>query len=133
MTKKIIADVSLSPDATQWYGRLEVKNIRHEDGSAVTIHKFLGVAFKSPALVNPSNFWYQTHPYVEIDAKISDKQIDATTFHVEAKLTFKTEYTINKDTGTELHYGVNGNLIKDPSYWTKSFVFAADSWPAVAT
>ena len=129
MTNQIIADVSVDPHATQWYGNLIVKNIRHKDGSAVTIHKFLGVGFKSPSLVNPSNFWYETKPYVEINAQIADRQVSADTFIVAARLNFPNQYTIDKSSGTQLTFGINGNLIKDPEHWTKSFVFTADIEP----
>ena len=132
MTHKIIADVTVDSTATKWYGKLIVKNIRYEDGSPVHIKKYLAVAFKSPALVNSSNFWYETKPYVEINAKISDQRVSDTTVHVLAQLNFPNEYTIDKSTGTQLNFGINGNLIDHPTTWTKSFVFAVDSHPVLA-
>ena len=132
MTGKILFDVSVGPNATEWYGQLIVEKIHYEDGSLVTIHKYLGIRFKSPAAVSATDVQSLTNPWTEISPETSNEQIDATTYQVVAKLAVGDKYTINQG-DTQFRFGINGDLTKDPSKWTESFKLAADSLPDAAT
>ena len=119
----ITADVHVSKDATKFYGKLIVTNIRYEGGGEVDVKNFLGVAFRSPAPVTASDFWYEGKPYPDITPNIHSLPLPGE-FIITAQLNFKEEYKINPT--LQLNFGINGDLISDPKKWTSSFHFVAD-------
>src|SRR6266566_388817 len=87
---------NVEPDCqSEYYGALVVSNIQPEGNDSVTVEKYLGIMFKSPASVANTDFYSSTDPWVEITPDITSQQIDASTFLVTAKLEFHNPYTFN--------------------------------------
>ena len=128
----ITADVHVSKDATKFYGKLIVTNIRYEGGGMVDVKSFLGVGFRSPAPVTAAEFWYETKPYVDITPNIYSLPLPDE-FVITAKLNFPEEYTIGSSTGTQLNFGINGDLISDPKRWTESLELFTDHAATINT
>ncbi|KAN0079542.1 hypothetical protein V8E54_004756 [Elaphomyces granulatus] len=126
MTSKILFDVKVEEGADKWYGQMTLSNIRYEDGSSVSVQKFLGIVFKSPAAV--AAMWYSVSPYVSIKAEMTNQAIDGSTFKVTAKLTVDKAFTFKPS--DIFHFGINGDLTQNPKRYTESFVLAADQIPS---
>jgi hypothetical protein len=127
--KKIVYDASVEPNANPNYGQITVTNIRYDDGSSVSIQRFLGIIFDSPAVVGATDFWASTDPWMDIKADFTSEQIEATRFAISGQLNFPNSYTFK--TSDKLFFGINGDLTKDPDRYTKSFVFAPDQVPDI--
>lgn len=123
---QILFDIKVISEASPFYGRLILSNMRYEDGSMVSINKFLGVLFISPARVTERDFIYSVNPWVEIEPEINAEQIDASTFAVTAKLSV-SDYTFSSD--SRLDFEIYGDLTENPERYTKSFQLAADQLP----
>ncbi|OAQ62565.1 carbohydrate binding domain-containingprotein [Purpureocillium lilacinum] len=123
----ILCSASVAPGANPYYGQLVVTNLHREDSSPITISQFLGVEFRSPAPLKPTDIWATTTPWVEITPQITNTQIDKDIVIVTAKLYVAGGFTFH--TGDVFNWGVNGDLTKGPSYWTSSFALATDALP----
>lgn len=51
----ILFDIAVDGGASQWYGVISITNIRHRNGTAVEVDSFLGLKFRSPAQVQPTD------------------------------------------------------------------------------
>ncbi|KAJ6440502.1 carbohydrate binding domain-containingprotein [Purpureocillium lavendulum] len=124
----ILYTASVAPGANPYYGQLVVTNLHYENGSAITINQFLGVKFRSPAPLKPTDFWATTTPWADITPVITNTQIDTDMFIVTAELQISGGFTFHAS--DIFNWGVNGNLIDgDPNVWTSSFAFATDAIP----
>ncbi|POR33717.1 Uncharacterized protein TPAR_06093 [Tolypocladium paradoxum] len=126
MSTKILYDAVVGPGANEWYGTLVVTNIRYDGGGTVTVQKFLGVEFLSPATVAATDINVLTNPWVQVTPEVTNEQIDSSTFSITAKLNVDNSVSL---TGTTITIGINGDLTKDSDRYTTSFVFVADGIP----
>ncbi|MEU8922467.1 hypothetical protein AB0D10_16235 [Kitasatospora sp. NPDC048545] len=101
----------VSPNATQYYGSIVISNIVQDNGSPVTMEKYLKVSLTSPASVNGSDVNVVLNPWQEIEASAENTQTDSGTFEITLKLAPQSTHTFNlSDTIT---IGVNGDLTGD--------------------
>ncbi|KAI1074054.1 putative hydroxymethyltransferase [Whalleya microplaca] len=107
LAPKIICNASVLDSSTEWYGELIVDNIRYEDGTPVTVNKYLGVKFIAPKWTDDLEEIY-TDP------------IDSQTTGVTAKIGFQTSYTFDAD--DKIIWAINGNLITDSERYTNGTV-----------
>ncbi len=125
--KKLLCDAHVDKNATQYYGKLILSNIRHENGSEVTIKKFLGVKFKSP--LSPAGIGIEPSPWFELIPDISTESLDASTVAVTARLELPTSRTFDPLTD-KLDFDINGNLTDKPEVYEKSVELYADHLPS---
>ena len=123
MSDKIIFDVKVEKNNTQWYGVLHLSNIRHSDGRPVKIHNTLDIAFKSPPYSTTDakvKFDVKSDPWLEFAAIISSTKIDDSTTDVRAKLTAPEPLTITDQFTIDIN--VPGDLTGDTKRYTESIV-----------
>ena len=126
--QKILCDATVQPGATEWYGKLEVSDIRYEDGRSVTIQDYLGVVFLTPILFD-SLITVQQEPWTNFSEEIQQEPYGNSTFRVTAKLSYPDTYTFSLEE-VKISFGLNGNLTDNPEAYTNSFELYADSLPS---
>jgi len=124
----ILFDISVDAGASQWYGVISIKNIRHSTGTAVKVNQFLGLKFHSPAAVQPTDINVQLWSWMAHTAATENDRIDSQTWDVEAKVIFESAHTfVAQDT---IKIGINGDLTgPNAGDYLSSFALAADSLP----
>ncbi|OBT72637.1 hypothetical protein VF21_08349 [Pseudogymnoascus sp. 05NY08] len=126
MSSKIVFKVSLGQGSSEYYGVLNIADIRHEDGSLIKIQKTLDIAFNSPVQMTGSrDFSVNVIPWIEIDPTATNTEIDSSTFAVAAKLPFPQPYTVNDSFGIDISF--NGDITTDTKRYTESIVITQDS------
>ncbi|KAI4163074.1 MAG: hypothetical protein LQ342_003392, partial [Letrouitia transgressa] len=124
--KNILCDAIVSPDATEFYGRLIISRIRYADDSPVTIQKFLGVVFKSPT--SEQGIGFDSDPWISILPDVNYDTIDEKTIAVRAALSYENSHTF--DTQEKLIFEINGNLTDRPDFYTASVELFVDELPS---
>ncbi|KAH8123742.1 hypothetical protein FP744_10005729 [Trichoderma asperellum] len=123
----ITYQAKVGPDANPYYGQLIVSNLQYDDASKVTIKKFLGITFKSPASLEKDEIIVSTNPWQEVTPEVDFNQIDDETFLITVKLNFESTYKFNlSDT---IIFGIKSDLTSHPDTYLESFAFAADALP----
>jgi hypothetical protein len=129
-SEKIICNVVLGPNATQFYGTLNIDNIRYESGGLVTIQDFLGVKFKSPTDVAAADLFVNLDPWQEASSQVSNERIDSGTVNVTVKIQVQESHTFKPhDT---LTWGINGDLTVSSESYISSFELYVDKLPSGA-
>ena len=124
-SKSLLCDVHVDKSSTEWYGILEVSNIRHDDGGPVTIENFLGVRFKSP--VPSSGPKFLPNPWVDFSPQVFTEALDDSTLAVTTRLLVSESYTF--ESTAILSIQINGNLTDKPDDYEKSVELYADYLP----
>ena len=124
----IVFDIKVESGASQWYGVISITNIRNDDGSAVRVNEFLGIAFHSPAAVQPLDFNVLFAQWRQVTVETTNTQVEAALYNVTAKVIVDTPHTfVPQD---RIAIGINGDLTGDDvSDFLASFALAADALP----
>ncbi|RZT41855.1 hypothetical protein [Cupriavidus agavae] len=124
----ILFDIKVESGASQWYGVISISNIRNSDGSPVRIERFLGLKFRSPAAVQPTDFNLQLQTWTPTTAETANQQVDGQNWNVQAEIEFGNSYSfVSTD---KVMIGINGDLTgADASTYLASFALAADDLP----
>ena len=127
-TGKLLCDAHVDEkvEPTHDFGRLIVSNIRHENGSAVTIQKFLGVKFKSP--LTPKGIIFMSDPWFALTPDVSTESLTPSTVAVTARLRVSTSHRF--ESTHSLIFGINGDLGDKPDVYAESFELYADHLPS---
>ncbi|KAL9045428.1 MAG: hypothetical protein Q9214_001525 [Letrouitia sp. 1 TL-2023] len=129
-TKKVICEAIISPDATQYYGRLVISRIRYEDDSPVTIQEFLGVAFKSPkSPKNDPGIRVEPEPWINITPDINFDPIDDKTIAIRVALSYSNSQTFDIEK-EKPNFEIDGGLTDKPDFYTASVELYADDLPS---
>lgn len=124
----ILFDTSVDSGASQWYGVITVTNIRHSSGAAVKVDHFLGLRFKAPVAVQPTDFNLQLWSWMATTTETENSQIGNDLWDVEAKIHFGSAYTFSEQ--DKIKIGINGDLTGDgAAAYLASFALAADALP----
>ncbi|WP_454766664.1 hypothetical protein [Cupriavidus campinensis] len=122
-------DIKVESGASQWYGVISISNIHNDDGSAVSVNAFLGLAFHSPAAVQPTDFNVQFWIWAPTTAETANTQIDSQTWAVTANLNFEAPHTFAPQ--DKISIGINGDLTgANANDYLASFSLAADALPS---
>ncbi|KAI4212866.1 MAG: hypothetical protein LQ351_004391 [Letrouitia transgressa] len=124
--KKIMCDAIVSPDATEYWGKLSISKIRYEDDSPVTIQKVLGVVFKSPK--SDRDVTLDLEPWFDMTPTINFDTLDEKTIAVRAALSYAQSHTF--DTEEKLVFEITGNLTDRPDFYTSSVELFAEELPS---
>ncbi|KFX94876.1 hypothetical protein O988_06107 [Pseudogymnoascus sp. VKM F-3808] len=125
MSNKVLFEAAVAPRSTEYYGTIEITNIRFKDGP-VNIERFLGISFKSPASISSQDISTSPNPWTEVLPEATSEQIDASTFKIVARLSVYAPHTFNSLT---VNIGVNGDLTHDGDRFVESVAIAVDSIP----
>lgn len=125
----ILFDIKVESGASQWYGVISISNIRNSDGTAVRVEHFLGLKFRSPAAVQPTDFNLQLQSWRATTARTQNDQIDGQHWNVEAEVGLESAYTFAATDKVQI--GINGDLTGDDvETYLSSFALAADALPS---
>lgn len=125
MSRTVLFDAAVAPNASQYYGSIMITNVRFVDGP-VGIERFLGIVFKSPAAIGLQDFSISPNPWTEVLPDATSEQIDASTFKIVAKLSVAKPQTFNT---LDINIGVNGDLTQNPESFIQSIAVAVDAIP----
>ncbi len=131
MSPKILSRVEVSSISGQYYGTLEVFDIRYENGSLVNIQEFLGITLQSPVEVFPRSVTIQLSPYVETSVTVINTQAEDDGYDVQIKASFAASSLIAP--GSKITIGVNGDLTSSSDRWADSVSLFGDEVPDKAT
>ncbi|KAL9612162.1 MAG: hypothetical protein Q9167_003241 [Letrouitia subvulpina] len=126
-SKKVLCEAIVSPDATQYYGRLVISRIRFADDSPVTIQEFLSVVLKLPR--SDQGIGVDSEPWTIITPDINTKPIDEQTIAVTARIVYSHSHTFDIEKEI-LIFAINGNLADRPDFYTASVELYADDSPS---
>ncbi|KAI5466927.1 hypothetical protein BGZ63DRAFT_418675 [Mariannaea sp. PMI_226] len=119
--------VSIGPDATQWYGSLCVDNLRDDKDGPIPIKKYIAITFKSPSRVQPEDLLLQTSPWRPIQPEVESVQIDPWTFVITACWRIDGGCTFTPHDAISIN--INGDLLREINTVKKSFRVAVDRIP----
>lgn len=124
----ILFDIKVESGASQWYGVISITNIRHADGAPVKVNHFLGMKFRSPAEVQPTDFNVQYLSWVPSTTATENDRIDSQSWDVEAKINFEAPHAFASQ--DRINIGINGDLTgPGAATYLSSFALAADALP----
>lgn len=129
-SQKILRDISLADGANEWYGRLDITNIRYQSGTQVSISSYIAVSLKSPAPIKKTGINVTTSPWTEFEATVTNEQIDSSLYSSLVEIKFEKAYKFNA--ADVIQIGIDGDLTQKTEYFIDSVVLGADEIPDIS-
>lgn len=125
---KILCEVSIETGASEWYGTIDVTNIRYEDGSAVAVEEYLGILFISPAWTTEPDVNLTLSSWTDNSPEVVHDDNGDGTFDVTARIIFSESHTFAK--GDVVKFGISGDMMNNSDLYKDSFELYADTLPS---